>query len=70
MGREEAPLKNFPVNNDRLLAAVLAGTRLCRRHKAPFFFSLLALISFRTGLYLSRALGPYGGRPLGGRSSP
>ena len=25
-----------PVNNDRLLAAVLAGTRLCRRHEAPF----------------------------------
>ena len=27
---------NLPVNNDRLLAAVLAGTRLCRGHKAPF----------------------------------
>ena len=26
----------LPVNHDRLLAAVLAGTRLCRRHEAPF----------------------------------
>ena len=26
----------LPVNNGRLLAAVLAGTGLCRRHEAPF----------------------------------
>ena len=43
-GREAMPNEIFdrpdnsflPVNNDRLLAAVLAGTRLCRRHEAPF----------------------------------
>ena len=27
----------LPVINDRLLAAVLAGTRLCRRHEDPFY---------------------------------
>ena len=31
-----SPCACLPVNNDRLLAAVLAGTGLCRRHKAPF----------------------------------
>ena len=33
---EAAVFDSLPVNNDRLLAAVLAGTRLCRRHEAPF----------------------------------